>query len=1040
MRKVFSIFIIFLFLLNCSSSVHKKATSTLDPPGIPIIPLPWSDNFERNDLGDWQVFLDTPTNETTWEVEQGLLVQESDLAIKTPNDESFRGTHIVAGSPRWQNYSFLAWLKNLDDDGVGLIFRYRNPQNYYRFFFIKDQQYEGPFFRLEKYQNGVFKILQKSPWENNLQANETAFVGIELRQDTIRAFYQDQLIFEVRDSTNVRGQIGFSTFANKGLFIDSVYVTSERFRAIKDRNFFKPIQVRLDHAVGYYSYAIRGMVFNDFNGNGIQDGGEKGIPGIPVSDGKEIVLTDSYGIYALTNTEKEAQLVFISIPANFRKNSRFYYLLHDSLGQQTFSFPLRYREKPDQLPLHFIQITDIHVQDSSSASHFEQCLAKLDSQDPKAEFIIATGDLVETGSVVTEFAAYSKAIKKNNLPIYSVIGNHDLDTGLNRLDHFHEFLGPDYYSFDLANWHFIILNSIVESNKQKLWFEKDLQLCAVGKSVLIFQHYPPTQNQVEILCHKNVKAFFTGHWHSNKIFRHEGLYSYNTPPFRFGGIDNSPAGYRMITLEADSIYTQFRYLTPQKHFEIASPAPGSIYSHRNLHIVLNVLNYEEKIVRVSYNLARPNSFNEFGELSPKGEFSWAKLINESLFNDEFHLTLILLTASNQQIKLESTFMVKLAPEIELTATDDCRMFKKETNRNAYWPTPLKPPLGLKWVGFTQGSIDFASPIVVNDLVAIASKDRHNLNTNNICVFDAATGDFKWCFETEAAIHHSLVATADEIIGQDVTGTIYMLDQKSGEAIWQQTIFEKPAEYWLYATPIVENQRIFAGNAASLAILQSTDGTLLLKKRMGAHWISTYASPTLYFDKLLIGSMWHNKNLYCLQSETGERSWELAIAGTHAAPMIYQDRGFISTFTGKLVSFNPGNGETFWQQNLGDGWAPTTPSASDSIVVVGSGDGKMLGIDMISGKIRWQFSCHESIFPISPYRTRLQALTSSPVITGNFVYFGATDGYLYALDLHTGKLCWEYKLGFPILSTPAVAGKALYLGAFDGNVYCFVAIN
>jgi len=54
--------------------------------------------------------------------------------------------------------------------------------------------------------------------------------------------------------------------------------------------------------------------------------------------------------------------------------------------------------------------------------------------------------------------------------------------------------------------------------------------------------------------------------------------------------------------------------------------------------------------------------------------------------------------------------------------------------------------------------------------------------------------------------------------------------------------------------------------------------------------------------------------------------------------------------------------------------------------------------------------------------------------------GATDGYLYALDLHTGKLCWEYKLGFPILSTPAVAGKALYIGAFDGNVYCFVAIN
>ncbi|MBN2091483.1 PQQ-binding-like beta-propeller repeat protein, partial [candidate division KSB1 bacterium] len=441
-----------------------------------------------------------------------------------------------------------------------------------------------------------------------------------------------------------------------------------------------------------------------------------------------------------------------------------------------------------------------------------------------------------------------------------------------------------------------------------------------------------------------------------------------------------------------------------------------------------------------YILARPNSFNEFGELSPKGEFSWTKLITESLFNDEFQLGLILLTESGQQIKLESTFTVKLAPEIELLAVDNCLMFKKETNRNAYWPNSLTPPLGLKWVGLTQGSIDFASPVIVNGLVAIPSKDRHNLNTNNICVFDATSGDFKWCFETEAAIHHSLVATNDEIIGQDVSGNIYMLDQKSGEAIWQQAIFEKPAEYWLYATPIVENHRIFAGNAASLAVLQTTDGTLLLKKRMGAHWISTYTSPTLYYNKLLIGAMWHDKNLYCLDSESGERLWDLPISGTHGTPMIYQDRGFVSTFNGKLVSFAPGTGEIFWQQDLGDGWASTTPSAGDSIVVVGSGDGKMLGIDMLSGKIRWQFKCHESIFPVSPYRTSLQALTSSPVITGDFVYFGATDGYLYALDLHTGKLCWEYKLGFPILSTPAIAGKALYIAAFDGNVYCLVGLN
>ncbi len=1039
MRKAFLFLITCFIFLSCNNSVPKKSAVLLDVPTTPARPLPWSDNFERHDLGDWQVVLDAQTNETTWEIEQGLLVQGSDIAVKSANDESYSGTHIVAGSKQWQNYCFLAWLKNLDDDGTGLIFRYRNPKNYYRFFFIEDKQYGGPFFRLDKFENGMLKILKKSPWENANGKNETILVGIDVHHDTIRTFYQDRVIFAIQDSTFTGGQIGFSTFANENLCIDSVFVTTERIQSIK-KNHARPVETKFDQTAGYYSYAIRGLVFNDANKNGIQDAGEAGIPGVPVSDGKEIVLTDTYGVYALTNIDKEAQFVFISTPAPYQREMRFYYLLNDSLGQQTFNFALHQNEKIDQFPLHFIQITDIHVHDSSSANHFKQCLTKLNHQNPKAKFIIATGDLVETGSVLTEFEAYSRAIQKNQLPIYAVFGNHDLDNGLNRLNHYHQFLGPDYYSFDVANYHFIVLNSIVESGKQKQWFDKDLQLCGTGKAVLVFQHYPPTQNQLELLNRKNVKAIFTGHWHSNKIFKYKNLYSYNTPAFRFGGIDNSPAGYRLITLEADSIYTEFRFLTPQKHFAIASPAPGSIYSHRNLNIVLNILNYEEKIIRVSYILVRPNSYNELGELSPKGEFSWTKLINESLFNDEFQLTLILLTESGQQIQLESTFTVKLAPEIELEAADNGRMFKKEANRNACWPEPLTPPLGLKWIGLTQGSIDFASPVVVNGLVAIPSKDRHNLNTNSICVFDASTGDFKWCFETEAAIHHTLAATNDEIIGQDVLGNVYMLDQKSGEAIWQQAIFETPTEYWLYATPLVENNRIFVGNAASLAVLQTTDGTLLLKKRMGSHWISTYASPTLYFNKLLIGAMWHNRNLYCLESESGERLWELPITGTHGAPMIYQDRGFISTSNGKLVSFNPETGEIFWQQDLGDGWAPTTPSASDSMVVVGSGNGKMSGIDLITGKIRWQFQCHESIFPVSPYRTGLQALTGSPVITGDYVYFGATDGYLYALDLHTGKLCWEYQLGFPILSTPAIAGKALYIGAYDGNVYCFVGLN
>jgi hypothetical protein len=41
----------------------------------------------------------------------------------------------------------------------------------------------------------------------------------------------------------------------------------------------------------------RGLVFDDRNGNGARDEGEGGVPGVRVSNGSEVVLTDAQGRY-----------------------------------------------------------------------------------------------------------------------------------------------------------------------------------------------------------------------------------------------------------------------------------------------------------------------------------------------------------------------------------------------------------------------------------------------------------------------------------------------------------------------------------------------------------------------------------------------------------------------------------------------------------------------------------------------------------------------------------------------------------------------
>jgi outer membrane protein assembly factor BamB len=68
------------------------------------------------------------------------------------------------------------------------------------------------------------------------------------------------------------------------------------------------------------------------------------------------------------------------------------------------------------------------------------------------------------------------------------------------------------------------------------------------------------------------------------------------------------------------------------------------------------------------------------------------------------------------------------------------------------------------------------------------------------------------------------------------------------------------------------------------------------------------------------------------------------------------------------------------------------------------------------------------------------IVSSAVTDGATIYFGSSDGYLYAVDARSGQRKWQGATGGPIASTPAVAGGVVYAGSYDGKFYAFDAQN
>jgi outer membrane protein assembly factor BamB len=72
-----------------------------------------------------------------------------------------------------------------------------------------------------------------------------------------------------------------------------------------------------------------------------------------------------------------------------------------------------------------------------------------------------------------------------------------------------------------------------------------------------------------------------------------------------------------------------------------------------------------------------------------------------------------------------------------------------------------------------------------------------------------------------------------------------------------------------------------------------------------------------------------------------------------------------------------------------------------------------------------------------WKVAIGEIWASPVMAGEYLFVGSSDGAFYSIDSNTGKIVWKLDLGARIESTPCIVENVAYLGNDLGNVY---AIN
>lgn len=205
--------------------------------------------------------------------------------------------------------------------------------------------------------------------------------------------------------------------------------------------------------------AATGAVFEDLNGNGVRDPGEPGIPGVEVSNGEDVVLTDASGSYRVADRPKG--FVFVikprgwSSPAGAGGLPRFY-----APGGGTADFPLRRTGEPDRL--RAMVLTDPQPSSPAEVDYLSRGLFERLGKTSDLQFGVTLGDVVYDRQDL--FGAVNAVVGRAGISWHALPGNHDLSLGTpdeaSAVAAFEREYGPSTYAFHVGPALFIALDDV----------------------------------------------------------------------------------------------------------------------------------------------------------------------------------------------------------------------------------------------------------------------------------------------------------------------------------------------------------------------------------------------------------------------------------------------------------------------------------------------------------------------------------------------------------------------------------------------------
>lgn len=656
----------------------------------------------------------------------------------------------------------------------------------------------------------------------------------------------------------------------------------------------------------------------------------------------------------------------------------------------------------------FVNISDVHVpsylfpigQPLDEASlmpmHNQQRLKQLVEEclamEPKLAFVINSGDTGDAGwtPLLRLYQKMMLPLVSAGIPVYTAVGNHDLDyAGISAEDLAEIFdpLGPSLigrhgtrYSFDYGGCHFVFLNIRPITGLIRLtpvdiaWLSNDLRAVKKDRRVLLFMHAnvpeEDTSRIVELLQPFKYPVVFQGHTHTDAITKWGGVPVVVTGSL-YGGAPKA-GSYRVVTVQKDRILVRTRdFAKPAGTYE-----PEQTVEFPQAGPRLKVME-PKRDATVSGNLtvtagtepALPGAM----EYSIPGITKWTPMPGDKgMFKASAPLPVI-----------PGRYLLTIR-------------FKGENGAIVLAHTIFKVPGEKVREVWTRdlGSAVLGAPVIWENLVIVPSVEGgvHALRLDN--------GKEVWRRKVGDAPILGRMAVEDAVVFYGAGRTVYACDAKTGKPLWRT-----PVNGAIVAGLTLDNGKLFVpAGEHKLVCLDTQKGKIVWDYTVG---LPIIMEPAAEGGRVFFGAM--DGCVRALDTVTGKEIWKNQVSSLEDnyttapfwPPVIARGKVLVSKIPAQkdeknLIAFDTSNGKVVWSlRSTGSPYRPVVNPKKDVLYTTSAQNGRR-GLQCLSP---------EDGSPLSFLETGVGM--SAGIASGNTLII-RDDDKVCCVEASSGKVQWTYK--------------------------------